>query len=147
MPRTSWHLSSLAYSVINRLKLIIFTVLRMFFLASLRKNDLNSKLILRLRLVFIKNLMSRCISITTHTRSFWIFKIVSLFNYQGSTPWELHICWVCDFSGNRCSVGQRMRVYHRIAGFVNSFFKVFWNIFEIFLTNLWQFSWSTYLMQ
>ena len=42
----------------------------MFFLASLRKNDLNSNFILRLRLVFIKNLMSRCISIATYTRSF-----------------------------------------------------------------------------
>jgi len=31
----------------------------MFFLAKLRKNDLNSKFILRLWLVFIKNLMSR----------------------------------------------------------------------------------------
>ena len=48
-----------AHSLINRLKLIFFTVLRMFFLASLRKNDLNSKFTLRLRLVFIKNLMSR----------------------------------------------------------------------------------------
>ena len=42
----------------------------MFFLAKLRKNDLNSKFILRLRLVFIKNLMSRLYKYCYLSRSF-----------------------------------------------------------------------------
>ena len=54
----------------------------MFFLTKLRKNDLNSKFILRLRLVFIKNLMSKLYKYCYLYAFVWIFKIVSLFNYQ-----------------------------------------------------------------
>ena len=102
-----------------------YCFIRMFFLASLRKNDLNSKFILRLRLVFIKNLMSRLYKYYYSYAFVWIFKIVSLFNYQSSLPQEPLIYYISSTFKFWSLARQRIVSYHRTDIFVNNFFKVF----------------------